>query len=188
MLAEVGLDAEALDRYPSELSGGQRRLVLLAMALVCDPSVVVLDEPTAGLDPSTRARVVDTLRRLRDERRVALVILGHDVEAIEAVADRVAVLYRGWLAEVGPARRVLDEPRAPYTWALLNARPTLGSVKDLRGIRGRPARPHRGRGRVPVRGPLHPGRRPVRGRAGRRWWRRRARTASGWWRACGAGS
>ena len=72
--AEVGLDGEALDRYPNELSGGQRRLVLLAMALVCDPSVVVLDEPTAGLDPSTRARVVDLLRRLREERRVALVI------------------------------------------------------------------------------------------------------------------
>jgi peptide/nickel transport system ATP-binding protein len=141
VLAEVGLDGEALDRYPSELSGGQRRLVLLAMALVCDPSVVVLDEPTAGLDPSIRARVVDTLRRLRDERRVALVILGHDVEAVGAVADRVAVLYRGWLAEVGPARRVLDEPRAPYTWALLNARPTLGSVKDLRGIRGDPPDP-----------------------------------------------
>ncbi len=141
VLADVGLDPEALDRYPSELSGGQRRLVLLAMALVCDPSVVVLDEPTAGLDPSTRERVVDTLRRLRDERQMALVILGHDVEAIEAVADRVAVLYRGWLAEVGPARRVLDEPRAPYTWALLNARPTLGSVKDLRGIRGDPPDP-----------------------------------------------
>jgi peptide/nickel transport system ATP-binding protein len=141
VLAEVGLGPDALDRYPSELSGGQRRLVLLAMALVCDPSVVVLDEPTAGLDPSTRARVVDTLRRLRDERRVALVILGHDVEAVEVIADRVAVLYRGWLAEVGPARRVLAEPRAPYTWALLNARPTLGSVKDLRGIRGDPPDP-----------------------------------------------
>jgi len=141
VLSEVGLDGEALDRYPSELSGGQRRLVLLAMALVCDPSVVVLDEPTAGLDPSTRRRVVDTLRRLRDERRVAVVILGHDVEAVAAIADRVAVLYRGWLAEVGPARRVLDEPRAPYTWALLNARPTLGSVKDLRGIRGDPPDP-----------------------------------------------
>jgi peptide/nickel transport system ATP-binding protein len=141
VLSEVGLDEWALDRFPNELSGGQRRLVLLAMALVCDPEVVVLDEPTAGLDPATRERVLDTLLRRRDERRVALVILGHDVEAIEGVADRVAVLYRGWLAEVGPARRVLDEPRAPYTWALLNARPTLGSVKDLRGIRGDPPDP-----------------------------------------------
>lgn len=137
-LTEVGLGAWALGRYPSELSGGQRRLVLVAMALVCDPRVVVLDEPTAGLDPVTRAHLLDALRAARDSRGRALVVLGHDVDAFQALADRVGVLYRGWLAEVGPAGRVITDPRAPYSWALLNSRPTLASVKELRGIRGEP--------------------------------------------------
>jgi peptide/nickel transport system ATP-binding protein len=141
ILDAVGLGAWALERYPRELSGGQRRLVLLALALVCDPEVLVLDEPTSGLDPATRNRVLDVLGRLRAEAGRALLVMSHDADALEMLADRVAILYRGWLAEVGPARRVLDRPRAPYSWALLNARPTLASVKDLRGIRGDPPNP-----------------------------------------------
>ena len=141
ILGEVGLGDWTAERYPHELSGGQRRLVLLAMALACRPEVIVLDEPTAGLDPVTRNRVLELLQRVRAERGTALVVMSHDVEALDAIADRVAVLYRGWLAEIGPARQVLDDPRSPYTWALLNARPTLASVKDLRGIRGNPPDP-----------------------------------------------
>jgi peptide/nickel transport system ATP-binding protein len=139
-LAAVGLDDWALDRYPDQLSGGQRRLVLVALTLVCDPEVIVLDEPTAGLDPVTRDQVIVTLARLRDDGR-AIVVLGHDVDAFAALADQVAVLYRGWLAEVGPTARILDAPRSPYSWSLLNSRPTLASVKDLRGIRGDPPAP-----------------------------------------------
>ena len=141
ILTEVGLGPWALERYPRELSGGQRRLVMLALSLVCDPEVVVLDEPTAGLDPATRNRVLEMLGRLRGEGGRSLLIMSHDADALEMVADRVAVLYRGWLAEIGPGREVLDRPRAPYSWGLLNARPTLGSVKDLRGIRGDPPNP-----------------------------------------------
>lgn len=141
LLGEVGLGDWAADRFPHELSGGQRRLVLLAMALACRPEVVVLDEPTAGLDPSTRDRVLALLQRVRAERGTSLVVMSHDVDVLEAIADRVAVLYRGWLAEIGPGRRVLDDPRSPYAWALLNARPTLASVKELRGIRGSPPDP-----------------------------------------------
>lgn len=138
LLGEVGLGAWAARRYPHQLSGGQRRLVVVAMALACRPEVVVLDEPTAGLDPATRTRVLELLGRIRAERGTALVVMSHDADALEAVADRVAVLYRGWLAEIGPGPQVLGDPRNPYTWALLNARPTLASVKDLRGIRGNP--------------------------------------------------
>ena len=141
LLTDVGLGDWALGRYPRELSGGQRRLVLLAMALACRPEVAILDEPTAGLDPATRNRVLDLLGRVRQETGTALIVMSHDADALEAVADRVAVLYRGWLAEEGPARRVLGDPRNPYSWALLNARPTLASVKDLRGIRGSPPDP-----------------------------------------------
>ncbi len=141
LLADVGLGEWAASRYPRELSGGQRRLVLLAMALACRPEVVLLDEPTAGLDPATRNHVLDLLARVRDETGTALVVMSHDADALEAIADRVAVLYRGWLAEVGPGHQVLSDPRNPYSWALLNARPTLASVKDLRGIRGAPPDP-----------------------------------------------
>jgi len=141
VLDAVGLGGWALERYPRELSGGQRRLVLLALALVCDPEVLVLDEPTSGLDPATRNRVLEVLGRLRGEGGRALVVMSHDADALEMLADRVAVMYRGWLAEVGPAGPVLERPRNPYSWALLNARPTLASVKDLRGIRGDPPNP-----------------------------------------------
>ena len=136
LLEEVGLGGWAADRLPHELSGGQRRLVLLAMALSCDPEAVVLDEPTSGLDPRTRGQVVALLGRWRAQQRAALLVLSHDVEALRAVADRVAVLYRGRLAETGPAAIVLDDPRHPYARGLLDSRPTLATVKDLRGIRG----------------------------------------------------
>src|SRR5581483_1064270 len=129
VLDAVGLGGWALERYPRELSGGQRRLVLLALALVCDPEVLVLDEPTSGLDPATRNRVLEVLGRLRGEGGRALVVMSHDADALEM------------LAEIGPAGPVLERPRNPYSWALLNARPTLASVKDLRGIRGDPPNP-----------------------------------------------
>ncbi|HET9442698.1 MAG TPA: ABC transporter ATP-binding protein [Acidimicrobiales bacterium] len=141
LLEEIGPGAWAAGRYPSELSGGQRRLALLALALACDPEVLVLDEPTAGLDPVTRARVLEVLVRLRDARSRSIVMLGHDADALEVLATDVAILYRGWLAEIGPAADVLATARSPYGWALLNARPTLASVKDLRGIRGAPPDP-----------------------------------------------
>jgi peptide/nickel transport system ATP-binding protein len=141
LLREVGLGEWATERYPRELSGGQRRLVLLAMALACRPEVAILDEPTAGLDPSTRNKVVRLLRSIREGQGTSLIVLSHDADALEMLADRVAVLYRGWLAEIGPGHRVLGDPRNPYSWALLNARPTLASVKDLRGIRGTPPDP-----------------------------------------------
>ena len=141
VLTDVGLGGWALDRHPRELSGGQRRLVLLAMALVCDPEVVVLDEPTAGLDPATRNQALKVLQRVRDEDGRALVVMSHDADALDQLADRMAVLYRGWLAESGPAKAVLDRPRAPYSWALLNARTSLAAIKDMRGIRGDPPNP-----------------------------------------------
>ena len=141
LLEEVGLGEWAMSRYPRELSGGQKRLVLIGMALACDPDVIILDEPTAGLDPATRARIVEVLSRRRAARDRILVLVSHDPEALQTLADRVAVLYRGWLAENGPAPRVLLDPRNPYSFGLLNAHPTLATVKDIRGIRGEPPNP-----------------------------------------------
>jgi peptide/nickel transport system ATP-binding protein len=138
LLEDVCLGDWVLDRYPSELSGGQRRLVLLALALACEPEVLLLDEPTAGLDGVTRTRVEALLRGIAAAGRTAMVIFGHDIDTFEALATDVAVLYRGWMAETGPAGPVLSRPQSPYTWALLNARPTLGSIKELRAIPGDP--------------------------------------------------
>lgn len=141
LLDRVGLDPTLARRFPRELSGGQRRLVLLATALACDPDVLVLDEPTAGLDPLTRRRVLALLQELRDTEDRSLVVLTHDVDALAVLADRVMVLYRGWIAELGPTAAVLDDPRNPYTFGLLNARPTLATLKELGGIRGAPPDP-----------------------------------------------
>lgn len=161
LLTDVGLGPWAAPRHPGELSGGQRRLVLLAMAIACRPDVIVLDEPTAGLDPATRNHALDLLGRLRADTGAALVVMSHDADALEAIADRVAVLYRGWVAEVGPAAQVLSDPRNPYSWALLNARPTLASVKDLRGIRGTPPDPTEPAIGCPFFGRCHQGREEV---------------------------
>jgi peptide/nickel transport system ATP-binding protein len=141
LLESVTLGAWAAERYPRELSGGQRRLVLIAMALACDPDVLVLDEPTAGLDPVTRSRVLALLRSVVAARRQALLMVTHDPDALVDIADRVAVMYRGWVAEIGPAARVVANPWHPYSVGLLNSRPTLATVKELRGIRGEPPRP-----------------------------------------------
>ena len=134
-LDQVGLGEWAAHRYPHELSTGQRRLAMIAMALSCDSDIIVLDEPTSGLDPTTRHDILELLSRLRDAGR-SLLVLTHDVAAARVLADDVAILYRGWIAERGPSRAVLDDPRSPYGFGLLNANSTLGSVKDLRGIRG----------------------------------------------------
>jgi peptide/nickel transport system ATP-binding protein len=141
MVDRVGLDADVVDRHPGELSGGRRRLVLLAMALLRDPDLLVLDEPTAGLDPLAREHVLGLLADRRADSARSLLVLTHDVDSLRALADRVAVLYRGNLAELGPVDRVLDDPRHPYTWGLLNAQLRLGNLKDLRGIRGLPPDP-----------------------------------------------
>lgn len=141
MLDRVGLHSELVRRHPHELSGGQRRLVLVAMALICDPEVVILDEPTAGLDVFTRRHLIDLLQQLRDGRGHSLVLLTHDLDAVADLADRVQVMYRGAVAETGPTGTVLRDPRHPYSFGLINSRPTLGTLKDLRGIRGAPPDP-----------------------------------------------
>lgn len=141
VIEQVGLSVDVLDRHPGELSGGRRRLALLATALMRDPELLVLDEPTAGLDPMTRSHVLALLQELRSRPGRSLVVLTHDVDSLRLIADRTAVLYRGQVAEVGPATEVLDDPHHPYTWGLLNADPSLGTMKDLRGIRGSPPDP-----------------------------------------------
>ena len=132
-LRRVGLDATLAAARPTQLSGGQQRLVLLAQALAPDPPLIVLDEPTVGLDGHTRHQVLGLLRALRAQD-TALLVASHDLTALRALVDEVTVLYRGWAAEQGPVAAVLDQPAHPYTAGLTRAAPTLGDVRDLRPL------------------------------------------------------
>jgi oligopeptide/dipeptide ABC transporter ATP-binding protein len=122
-LESVGLPADALDRYPSQFSGGQRQRIAIARALVCDPKVVVLDEPVSALDLSTQATVLNLLADLRDQRGLSFLFIAHDLGVVRFLAQRAVVLYRGQVMEEGPVDSVTLQPRHPYTVALTSAAP-----------------------------------------------------------------
>ena len=132
----VGLDPDLLFRHPSQLSGGQLQRAMLAMALTCDPELLVLDEPTSGLDAATRAEILGLLRSLLNERRMAMLVVSHDLAAVGDLADEVMVLYGGMVMEAGRTGSVLTDPSHPYTRDLVSAYPAMTTQKDLRGIRG----------------------------------------------------
>ncbi|MER5280594.1 ABC transporter ATP-binding protein [Streptomyces sp. NPDC002809] len=123
-LGRVHLSADLLERLPGELSGGQRQRVAVARALVTEPKVVILDEPVSALDSANRVQVLEILKELR-ATGVALVLISHDLGSVAGTADRIAVLYRGELVEVGTARDVINHPRHPYTRLLVSSAPTL---------------------------------------------------------------
>ena len=125
ILHEVGLDAEAARRYPHELSGGQLRRVGLARILMLNPRLVILDEPTAGLDMSVQATVLTLLLRLRDQLGLAYLFISHDLSVMRRLCDRVAVMYAGRIVETAPAASLFARPLHPYTRALLASVPSL---------------------------------------------------------------
>jgi peptide/nickel transport system ATP-binding protein/oligopeptide transport system ATP-binding protein len=122
-LETVGLDPDLGHRYPQALSGGQRQRVALARALVTEPELIIADEPLSSLDVSVRSRILDLMRRLRDELGLAFLFVSHDLSVVRQLADTVAVMYLGRVVERGPAGRVLDQPAHPYTRSLLRAVP-----------------------------------------------------------------
>src|SRR5256885_1266249 len=124
ILPTVGLPKDALDQYPHEFSGGGRQRLSLARALIVHPKIIVLDEPTSALDVAVQAQVLNRLVALQRELGLAYLMITHNVAAVRFVADRVAVMYLGKLAEVGKVRDVLERPVHPYTKALLAALPT----------------------------------------------------------------
>jgi peptide/nickel transport system ATP-binding protein len=143
MLAEVGLSnvPGILDAYPHQLSGGQQQRVGLAMAFACRPQLIVLDEPTTGLDVTTQRRVLETIRDLCRSYHVAAVYISHDLAVVAEIADHVAVLYAGRLAEMGPAGEVFASPAHPYSRGLLRSVPSLTESHVLTGLAGHPPRP-----------------------------------------------
>jgi peptide/nickel transport system ATP-binding protein len=140
-LEEVDLpsDPEYLRRYPHQLSGGQQQRVALALAFACRPAVVVLDEPTTGLDVTTQAHVLRTVRELARTHRAAAVYVSHDLAVVAGLADRTAVMYAGRIVEIGPTREIVERATHPYTRRLLAAAPDPKSRRPLVGIPGRVA-------------------------------------------------
>ncbi len=137
-LVEVGLPdtKEFLDRYPHQLSGGQVQRVALAMAFLPRPKVLVLDEPTTGLDVTTQGMVLKTMGELCRQHEVAALYVTHDLAVVANIADRVAVMYAGRIAEFGPRDAMFAHPAHPYTRALLDAIPHLSQARALAGIPG----------------------------------------------------
>ena len=123
-------------RFPHELSGGQQQRVLIASALVCEPPLVVLDEPTTGLDVVTQARVLAEIQRLSREEGVAMVYVSHDLAVIAQVADQIAVMYAGCVVEHGPSETILSSPRHPYTRGLVSSIPDHSARRRLPVIPG----------------------------------------------------
>jgi ABC-type glutathione transport system ATPase component len=133
-LGRVRLDAELLGRLPGELSGGQRQRVAVARALVTEPKLIMLDEPVSALDSANRVQVMEILKGLR-EAGVGLVFISHDLGSVAGLTDRIAVLYRGELVEVGPTRSIINAPQHVYTRLLIDSAPTLRSAAAKRSER-----------------------------------------------------
>ena len=136
MLGEVNLpDPESVfDRYPHQLSGGQQQRVVIAMALMAEPSLLLMDEPTTGLDVTVEAAVLDLVRRLREKHNSSIVFISHNLGTVVRICDRIGVMYAGELVEEGPIGEVFRDPRHPYTRGLLELHPGAGQQQDL----GRP--------------------------------------------------
>jgi peptide/nickel transport system ATP-binding protein len=130
---------ERLDAYPHELSGGQRQRVVMAIALACEPDLLIADEPTTALDATIQREVLDLLDELRRDSGMALLLISHNLDVMAARVERIAVMYGGQIVESGPTREVFEQRAHPYTRGLFAARPALGLARGTRlaTIRGR---------------------------------------------------
>ncbi len=135
LLEQVGLPPRRIEDYPHELSGGQKQRVMIAMALACNPSLVIADEPTTALDVMVQAQVLRLLKALQRDLGLAMLFITHDLSVLAEVSDVIAVMYAGRIIEEGPAEHVFHSPVHPYTKALAAAFPEIGDVR----FRGRPA-------------------------------------------------
>jgi len=144
LLEKVGLPPRRIDDYPHELSGGQKQRVMIAMALACNPSLVIADEPTTALDVMVQAQVLRLLNELQRDLGLAMLFITHDLSVLVEVSDRLAIMYAGRVVEEGPARTVFQDPKHPYTTALAAAFPAIGDDRFRRapsGLGGDPPDP-----------------------------------------------
>lgn len=137
-LKQVGLNPELMKRYPHELSGGMKQRVVIAMALLLKPKLVIADEPTTALDVVIQAQIMNLLKKIKAEERSSMIFITHDLSLIAEIADRVAIMYAGKIAEIGPSDEIFKEPRHPYTQGLLRSIPRIRSKEKITWIPGVP--------------------------------------------------
>ena len=127
MLGRVGIPqpAKRVDDYPHQFSGGMRQRAMIAMALSCDPTLLIADEPTTALDVTVQAQILDLIRDLQSEFGSAVIIITHDLGVVAELADDILVMYAGRGVEYGPAEDIFYRPQHPYTWGLLGSMPRL---------------------------------------------------------------
>src|SRR5688572_15334834 len=155
LLEQVGLPSRRIDDYPHELSGGQKQRVMIAMAIACNPSLVIADEPTTALDVMVQAQVLQVLKSLQRELGLAMLFITHDLSVLVEVSDRLAIMYAGKVVEEGPSPSVFEDPKHPYTRALAAAFPEIGNQRFRRqpsGLGGDPPDPQA----IPSGCPFHP--------------------------------
>ncbi len=141
LLDSVGVPASRAASYPHELSGGQRQRVMIAMALACDPNLIIADEPTTALDVIVQAQIVQLLSDLVRDTHCGLIMISHDLALLAEACDRLAVMYAGRIVELGPSRQLIDDPRHPYTRALSQAFPRIGDEASRLAPSGLPGDP-----------------------------------------------
>ncbi len=142
LLDRVGIPAarQRIDLYPHEFSGGMRQRVMIATALLCEPELVIADEPTTALDVTVQAQILELLQQLRRELGMAIVVITHDLGVVAGLAERVLVMYAGRIVEQGPVQAIFDDPQHPYTLGLLRSMPRLDAAAagELMAIPGQP--------------------------------------------------
>ncbi len=139
LLGMVGIPADRVRSYPHELSGGMRQRAMIALALACDPALVVMDEPTTAVDVVMQRQILGQILRLRDELGFAVVFVTHDLSLLLELADRIAIMYAGRIVEIGSAQDIYATPRHPYTRGLRDSFPPLHApLTELTGIPGTP--------------------------------------------------
>lgn len=135
----VGLDPDLMDRYPHEYSGGMRQRAIIAMALSCEPDLIIADEPTTALDVIVQDRILKQMRELQKQLNMSMIYISHDIAVIAEVSDHIGVMYAGRMAEVAPAVDVFERPLHPYTHALMMAFPSIeGEKQELKTLPGEP--------------------------------------------------
>ncbi len=139
MLDVVGIPAKRVDSYPHEFSGGMKQRVVIAMALACNPALLIADEPTTALDVTIQAQILEIMKKLKEEFDSAMVMISHDLGVVAEVAEKVAVMYAGELVETGTLEQVFDAPQHPYTQGLFGSLPDLdrpgkAKLKPIEGL------------------------------------------------------
>lgn len=139
-MVDIPSPERRVDNYPHEMSGGMRQRIMIAMALACNPKLLIADEPTTALDVTIQAQIMDLMKDLKEKMNTAIILVTHDLGVVANFADRIQVMYAGQVVERGTAKEIFHESRHPYTWALLSSIPKMSdpSKEELYALKGTP--------------------------------------------------